>query len=57
MSRNGIRETFLPGDSRSRRSRGLAAQDDRHAVDHSAVGGSGCDVWRNTYVETKTYGE
>lgn len=49
--------TFLPGDGRPRRSGGLAVQDDGHAVDHGAVGGSGGDVWGDTCGATNTQGK
>ena len=48
-----LTKTFLPGDSRPRSSRGLAVQDDWHAVDHGAVGGSGCDIRGDAWGETK----
>lgn len=47
-------ETFLPGDSRPWSPRGLAVQDDRHAVDHGAVGGSGRDIWGDACGATNT---
>lgn len=36
--------TFLPGDGRARRPRGLAVEDDGHAIDHRAVLGTPRDV-------------